>query len=292
MSTEGELNVTQPAEEVVSVAPAEAPPWEQKTTETPAPQQGTQQPATPNEQEEQRRARGGFQRRIDELVREREHERSEKQKLLDVLARQAGQQAQQPAPSATNADVEPKIENFDSYEKYLGAHARWSARQEYQEQDKIRQERMQREQAEAQQRQTVEQQQRAIYEQHATLNKITAEAEKKYPDFYEKVFEQPPDVMPISPVVGQAILKSKDGADIAYYLGTHPEEAHRIYKLDPVEQLVEIGSLRSSLAKQQSAAPAPINPISGKKATSSDLPSSNDDMKTWIAKRNRQLGRK
>lgn len=291
MSTEGELNVTQPAEEVVSVAPAETPPWEQTTTETSAPQQGTQQPATPNEQEEQRRARGGFQRRIDELVREREHERSEKQKLLDVLARQAGQQAQ-PAPSATNADVEPKIENFDSYEKYLGAHARWSARQEYQEQDKLRQERTQREQAEAQQRQTVEQQQRAIYEQHATLNKITAEAEKKYPDFYEKVFEQPPDVMPISPVVGQAILKSKDGADIAYYLGTHPEEAHRIYKLDPVEQLVEIGSLRSSLAKQQSAAPAPINPVTGKKATSSDLPSSNDDMKTWIAKRNRQLGRK
>lgn len=285
-------NVTQPAQEVVTQPQAETPPWlEKKTTETPATQEGTPATTTPNEQEEQRKARGGFQRRIDELVREREYERSEKQKLMDLLAKQTGQQQPQQQPSQAQANTAPTLEQFDSYEKYLAAFAKWEARQVYEEMTKAEREKAEKDAQEVRQRQGVEQQQRAIAEQQTTLNKLSVEAEKKYPDFAERVFDTSGD-LPISSVVAQAALEAgASGMDVLYYLGTHHEEAQRIAKLSPTAQLREFGKLEVSLAKQQSAAPAPINPVGGKKVTS-DNPSSNDDMKTWIAKRNRQLGRK
>jgi hypothetical protein len=282
-------NVTQPAQEVVTQPQAETPPWEQNRTETPATQQGT--PATTqNDQDEQRKSRGGFQRRIDELVREREYERAEKQRLHDLLARQTGQQTQQPQ-SESQAQQPPTLEQFDSYEKYLAAYARWEAKAVYEEQRQADQARAQKQQGETRQREIVEQQHRALIAQQQALNKMTSDAERKYPDFYEKVFEQPPDVVPISSMVANAILESEQGMDVAYYLGTHPEDAQRIAKLSPTAQLREFGKLEVSLSKAQSAAPAPINPIGGRQA-GNELPSANDDMKTWIAKRNRQLGRK
>lgn len=295
MSTETEVieqNVTQPAEEVVTQSQAEVPPWEQKTTETPATQEQSKEATTPNEQEEQRKVRGGFQRRIDELVREREHERAEKQKLLDVLAKQAGQQPQPQQPAGeSKTEQAPTLEQFDSYEKYLAAHARWEAKAVFEEQRKADQARAEKEQAEAKQRETVEQQKRRVAEQSATLNKLTVEAEKKYPDFAEKVFDYSGD-LPISETIIEVALEAgATGMDVLYHLGTHHEEAQRIAKLSPAAQAREFGKLEVSLSKQTSGAPAPISPVAGKKA-STDLPSSSDDMGSWIAKRNRQLGRK
>jgi len=114
---------------------------------------------------------------------------------------------------------------------------------------------------------------------------------KKYPDFFEKVFNQSPDVVPITPIIGEAILESDIGQDVAYYLGTHPAEAQRLAKLSPTAALREFGKIEASLSKPQSSAPKPITPINGKQAPSDD-PLESDDMATYIAKRNRQLGRK
>lgn len=283
-------NVTPPAQEVVTQPQADTPPWAQKT-EKPATQEGTPATTPNNEQEEQRKARGGFQRRIDELVREREYERAQNQRLMDMLAKQSGQQQPQQPQSSEKADTAPTLEQFDSYEKYLAAFAKWEARQVYQELTKADREKAEKEAQEARQRQSVEQHQRAIVEQQQTLNKLSVEAEKKYPDFAERVFDTSGD-LPISTVVATAALEAgAAGMDVLYYLGTHHEEAQRIAKLSPTAQLREFGKLEVSLSKQQSSAPAPINPVGGKKVTS-DNPSSEDDMKTWIAKRNRQLGRK
>jgi hypothetical protein len=51
-----------------------------------------------------------------------------------------------------------------------------------------------------------------------------------------------------------------------------------------------MGRLETKLQKTKSLAPAPIDPVSGSNNSSSS-PSEKDDMKTWIAKRNKQLGK-
>lgn len=280
-----ETNVTPPAQEVVTQQPAATPPWERNDVDTPANQQGTQQ-ATPNDQEEQRKARGGFQRRIDELVREREHERGEKQRLFDLLAKQSS--GQQPQPQSTQTNAAPTLEQFDSYEKYLAAATKWEARNVYEEMTKADREKAQKTEAETRQRQAQETHYKAMVEQQKQLHTISTEAEKKYPDFHDVAFAD----VPIAPVVGMAILESEVAADLMYHLGKNKAEAQRLSKLSPTSALRELGKIEASLQRQQqSSAPAPINPISGKQA-SNDAPSANDDMKTWIAKRNRQLGRK
>lgn len=280
-------DVTQPAQEVVTQQTADTPPWK-VAPETTAPQQ--EQPKQPDPAAPERKS--GYQRRIDELVREREYERAEKQRLHDLLAKQT-QQASQPekAQQPAQGNAEPQIEDFDKYEKYIAAYARWEAKAVYDEQRRIELEQRQKEQEETQKKTTIEEQHKQIEQQQASLTKMTAEAQKKYADFYETVFEQDPATVPISPIVAQAIIGQKDGYEVAYFLGKNPAEAQRIAQLSPIEQLVEFGSIKASLKAKQSAAPAPISPVSGK-VGGNELPNNNDDMATWIAKRNRQLGRK
>jgi hypothetical protein len=81
------------------------------------------------------------------------------------------------------------------------------------------------------------------------------------------------------------------GEEIAYYLGKNKAEARRIAGLTPVAMIREIGKLEVTLkAASKSNAPAPINPLTGRKA-GNDRHSPDDDMKTFIAKRNKELGR-
>lgn len=279
-------DVTQTAQESVTQQTAETPPWK-VAPETTAPQ--NEQPKQPDPAAPERKS--GYQRRIDELVREREYERAEKQRLHDLLARQTQQPATEKAQQPTQGNTAPQIEQFDSYEKYLAAYARWEAKAVYDEQRRLDVEQRQKEQEETQKKTTIAEQHKQLEQQQASLTKMTAEAQKKYADFYETVFEQDPATVPISPIVAQAIIGQKDGYEVAYFLGKNPAEAQRIAQLSPIEQLVEFGSIKASLKAKQSAAPAPISPVSGK-VGGNELPNSNDDMATWIAKRNRQMGRK
>lgn len=63
----------------------------------------------------------------------------------------------------------------------------------------------------------------------------------KYADFREVTSRR--DVA-ISEQMAVALLESGAAAEIAYHLGTHPEEARRIYDLPPAVQSMEIGTLR------------------------------------------------
>jgi hypothetical protein len=287
MNDESQLDVqqdvTQAAEEPAHEPQAETPPWLEKT-ETPAPQKTDSQ----DPDEHLKKARGGFQRRIDELVREREYERSEKQKLLELFAKtQSAQQAPPTQVSPKADDGMPNLDNFDDYGKYLSAVARHEARQEHAALRKQEEET----QAKTRHETVVADQHRRMVEKQTTLKTMTEAAEKKYPDFFDKVFNQSPDVMPITPIIGEAILESDIGQDVAYYLATHTSEAQRLAKLSPTAALREFGKIEASLITQQSSAPKPISPVGGKQV-SSDAISDSDDMATYIAKRNKQLGRK
>lgn len=199
---------------------------------------------------------------------------------VEAALQRAGHTRQQPGEQ----DPEPKAESYDSYEKYLSEKARWDARQEY---------RIQR-QREIQQAQQQQQYQTAMQLQDSWRQKIDA-ASKKFDDFEEVTFSSQ---APVSQPMNAAILASDVGPEIVYYLAKNPAEAARISQIpNALKQIAAIGQIEAKLtaqaaapAPQQTKAPDPIKPVSGKGA-SDDTPSAADSYEQWLKKRNKQLGR-
>lgn len=231
--------------------------------------------AKPNDDEEHRVPKG-VQKRIDRLTREK----YQLQARLEVLERsqqapQQQQQAQQAQPSQA-----PKLDQFNSVEEYLDALADHKASQKF---DHLAKER------EAKESQTRQQQEAAkLYESYT---KQTEQARQAYEDFDDVV--QDPDLS-ISQAMAEAIMRSNNGADVAYYLGKNPDQAARIASLDPFSAAVEIGRIAATVVRPQprktSSAPPPIQPV-GARATPVTDP---DKMSTddWLKWRNGQLSKK
>lgn len=236
--------------------------------------------------EEKPKRDGGFQRRIKELVdernqerAERQRERAENQRLSEQLQRT--QQVPQSQTTQTSAGSEPKLENFDSYEKFLDARADWRADLKI----KAMQEEGARQSLIAKQQAALQSQQQQLTDMSTKLNSMIEDGEKKHPDFFEKVFPGNGRAVPISEVVGQALLESDVGIDLMYYLSTNRAEAERIAKLSPTRQVAEIGKLEATLPKvQKSDAPKPISPINAKRQNANENPRDDDDMATWTKK--------
>lgn len=92
------------------------------------------------------------------------------------------------------------------------------------------------------------------------------EASERYPDFKQVVYN---DQLAISEVMADTIRGSDIGPDIAYYLGSNPDQAKRIFGLPAHLQAKEIGKIEAKLesnppARKTSNAPAPINPVTPK----------------------------
>ena len=91
------------------------------------------------------------------------------------------------------------------------------------------------------------------------------------------------------------MMEADNADDIAYHLGSHPKEAQRIAALSPLSQIREIGKLEAKLLaepakpKAPSKAPAPITPLTGVAQVATEVPSEQDDMATWIKKRQKQV---
>ena len=212
-----------------------------------------------------------FERRISKLYRklgEADAKAAALQKELEVFK----------APKAPSAEGAPRLEQFDDIEKYADAKAEWVKSQAIKDYET-----KQRTEAQtAQQRQMT-----SAWEERVTS------AQEKYDDFDEIVGE----LAPTSPF-SVAIMREENGADVAYHLGKNPKEAMRIVKLDPVDQILAIGRLAAKLSseppvvKQPSKAPPPITPVSGKSAVQSDVLTGDEDMRTFIKIRERQLGRR
>lgn len=90
---------------------------------------------------------------------------------------------------------------------------------------------------------------------------------KKHEDFYEKVVVgSEKGAWPLSEVLGELILESDVGNDVAYHLATHPEEADRVHRSSPVEQARYFGRMETQFSAGQTAAsgtagkPAPRTP--------------------------------
>ena len=212
----------------------------------------------------------GVQKRLDELTRQRreaearaERERQER----EYWQRKALGEDNKPAPTT----VKPTVEQFTTYEDYLEALTDW----------KVEQKTVQAREAETRKSQEqVEQERKLSYDQRV------ANAEAKYDDYQEVAHGahwSPTRDMAV------AIMESEKGPDIAYWLGSHPDDADRIAGLSTTAQIREIGKLEERLSrpapKPTTAAPPPISP-SGAKAKAQKDPSemTPTEFKAWRAK--------
>lgn len=259
---------------------------QQAAVET-TPEQAVQQPETAPEQQtnvdtteqanqddEDHRVPKGVQKRIDRLTQEKYRLRAELEFLRSQQPQpqqaQSAQQAQQPSQA-------PKLEQYNSIEEYLDALADHKASQKF---DHLAKER------EAKESQT--RQQKEVAKLHEGYTKQTEQARQAYEDFDDVV--QDPD-LPISQAMAEAIMRSSNGADVAYYLGKNPDQAARIASLDPFSAAVEIGRIAATVVRPQprktSNAPPPIQPVGARATPVTDPDKMSAD--EWMKWRNGQL---
>lgn len=231
-------------------AKVEAAPDEGKKAAESAPAEQPDEDAAANTEVEGKPKAKGVQKRIDELVKQREEEKAEKLRLLALV-----EQYQKPAPKVEEQveDGEPQkpsreaFADSDAYAAaladYADAKADWSARRAVQ--DALAEEARKTEQRQ------IEEGQKAAREAYQA--RVTKAAEK-YAD-YKEVAESPNVTVTIA--MAQAIMHSQHGPEIQYYLGKNPDEAKRISTLNPAEQLVELGLV---VGKLSAPAPSPEKP--------------------------------
>lgn len=111
-------------------------------------------------------------------------------------------------------------------------------------------------------------------------------ASERYPDF-QTVVSNPQ--LHINDAMAEFISESESGADVAYHLGKNPTRAAQIAQMSPIRAARELLAIESELAARPKAkpsqAPEPISPVGTRgKASTSSLPSDDDDIATWMRK--------
>ena len=209
-------------------------------------------------------------RKLDRAYRER----AEAQARAEFFESQLKEfQAKANPPKADGA---PRLEDFSDIQEYAKAYA------EHEKQQTFKQlETRHHQQSAAKQRAELV----AGWEQKS--------ANAKYEDFDEVVG----DLQPTTPWA-VAVMEADNGDEIAYYLGTHLDEAKAIAALSPTAQIRAIGKLEAKLAAEPakpsptSKAPAPINPVSGTGSPPAPVDPKTESFEAFMKRRNKELGRK
>jgi hypothetical protein len=292
------VSSTTDSQEAVNAAAGietEAPAEQQEAVKAPAPAK----PAEPDEAEEETeeegdgeekegeeppkpKRTGGFQRKIERLVRENEYLARRFHELAQQQ-RQPPQQPQQPQQQPVVADGRPRQDQFDSYDEYLDKLTDWKLEA-----------RLQQEHAAQQQRHQAAQQQERLTGWQQRVGQFKSEA----PDF-EDVLESV-DHINLTPVLQQAIMADALGPKLAYELARKPEDFARIASLDPVGALTALGEFKARLEPAKTAAPSngvkpvsrapnPIRPVGNGAGATSTVPLDQMPLGDYIRARERQI---
>lgn len=207
-----------------------------------------QAPPEDSEESQKPAKKGGWQRKIEKA--ERRAEEAERRlaaiegKLADKPAedKPTDKPAENGQAQTFSGTPEPVSKDFESYEAFTKALAKW----QYAE-DKA--------QEAAEQRQTA-----AKTQQQQVAQKFLDRAKEvaKLPGFedFDEVVKR--DVT-VSGAVQQALFRSEQGPQIAYYFGQNPAEAERISALDVIDAAREIGKLETRFAKTSSTKKPPVS---------------------------------
>lgn len=186
--------------------------------------------ALATEREERARERGAFEARLEALEKKglTGAKGDDKDEAVDPLA--------------------PRPQDFEYGEldvKYIRALARYEAKQEV---------------LAAQNDQQTKTQTAAQKAAQAEFQKAKTAFEKagnaKYADFDEVVVQSmtlpkdDPDFWPVSPTVGELILTSDVGRDVAYHLATHPDEAKDIFGQSAARQAAWFGRKEAEFSSE------------------------------------------
>lgn len=256
MTDDNETGTPAEPEGKAIVPGAEATPAEADNTEnaatseqTDANDAGADKPEGEGEAEKPKpKAKGGFQKRISELTREREEKAREaaywREAALNGVKSSEQKQAQ------ADPDAPPKADDFDSYEDYITAKARHTVQQELKRE------------AEQRQRQEGEAKFNEVQTQFAGRLEKASEVYADFDDAMENL-----QGLNAHPMVATALMQSDKGVDVLYWLGTNPEEAARIHKMHPLAQVKEIGRIEATLsqpaARKVTQAKAPPTTLKG-----------------------------
>lgn len=243
--------VVQPEAEQVE-APEAADSTEGQEKDQPAEAKGEQ----PEDEDKVSASKARRERRKAERARERaeaaelERENSRLQREIDRL-----KGAEKTPP--------PKIDDFDDHDEFIAA---LSAHKAGELMDSRRVADLEREAADRAERQKALQQQQMAKAQENWATQVE-DAATRYADFEQVVTA--PDVS-ITDSMVQLMQLSDVGADIAYHLGTHKEQAAALARM-PVSELAgamqmleHFVSSNAPRPRTQSNAPQPISPVKGK----------------------------
>jgi hypothetical protein len=195
------------------------------------------------EEAEVRKGKGGFQRRIDRLTREKAELQEKLADWESTTGRKPAARASETTPEPAEPAARPKVDDFDDYDKYVEALADWKTDQKVAALVATQQ-KSQAEQAAKE---------REIERAKGFAARAKAAAEK-YADFAAVAYS---DDTPVSETMREVILESEHGAELAYWLGSHVDEAVRISQLSPVAAAREMGRLEAQIAAQNTTAAAP-----------------------------------
>jgi hypothetical protein len=205
------------------------------------------------------------QKRIGKLtkkMRTAERERdSEKEKFTELERKLEEMEAK------ISVEAKPKKEDFDEEDDYIDALTDWKTEQKL-----------------AEVKNSVEKsaadksEQGELNETYDGLGDAMERGKEKYKNFNDLVLNEH---LVISPEVTQIILDADVPEDVMYYLGSNPEKAEEISKLDSVRAAKEIGKIEVRLEKtekiikakpkkKQSKAPSPIIPVKANGVTEKD----------------------
>lgn len=250
----------QPLEPQQPIAEGQAAP-EQSTPEVPTPESEAQAPQPPKKEI------SGVEKRINQLTW-KAHE-AERRANAAILAQQEAeqrawalwQQQQEIQRQATMPTLEQHNLDPVAFQRAVEAH-----NQRYLEQ-----------QRQVQQQAWQNQQQRQAHEQfQRTLVAKAAEGAEKFADYNEVVGNPSLPPLASNPPLLAALLEHEQFAELSYYLGKNPAEAHRIVSLPPARAVMEMGKIAARLptnSRQTSNAPAPPAQVGGNQSGSTKDPS-------------------
>ena len=233
-----------------------------------------EEPADDSGEEPEKKTPSGVQKRINELVRQREIERQRaddlEKRLYDVYTNKKEPEVE---TKKTNRPVRPDYNQFDTQEDYDAALDRYS---EELTEWKINEHRKTEEKAkiEAERLKKTE----SIRE---GISRITVEGEQKYSDFLNVAY--------IPKGLEEFFINNENGIDLAYYLGNNPEEIKKLHGNREMA-LIELGRLDAKLSykpdKTKTKAPSPIKPVSSKTTVTEKEPGkmSDAEFEIWFRK--------
>ncbi|MGI9142362.1 MAG: hypothetical protein ACR2IJ_04145 [Fluviibacter sp.] len=220
------------------------------------PQEHEETEAT-GEDEGQEKKEPWYQRRINELTRDKHEARRQAERLEQVLKQQEEllqrlspkEMPQQPTFEAPNPEDYVGGQFDPRYMQDMMTYTRESAKLEA----------VQAVKQEYEQRQQYEQQ----IVQQQKLETAEAAARAKYSD-YDGVIEQitSDPRLAQNPTIRQALLGLDNGPEIAYTLGKNLDVAYEIANMNPIQAGMRLAEVINRAPRRSSNAPTPIKPIS------------------------------